>query len=163
MSGLEARLDNLEPKIVLQHMLVVTLLFPYAITTGWGGGTFSGYSVSGYSIIALFWGISIGVSGLSLYFLDLSSFLVGAPYLVFAVYVYRYCKGMTSWKTTIAIGILSISFLGIITIGSMLRLFELGNILSYSGPVPVPFIVGLIFMRRPGAPRLRGPWNDAAY
>lgn len=146
---------GLTPRHVAIILGSLTLLFPYAVMTRQD----SDGRVFRIDVIAALWGVQVEASNMLFMPLNLGTVLIASPFFLFAAMVVLYCQGRFSWKAPIVCGAVSIALILLAALPSTIAVNEFG-FPTYSGPLPIQIVAGLIFMRTPGAPPEYGPWVD---
>ncbi|MFW9890492.1 MAG: hypothetical protein ACFFER_20140 [Candidatus Thorarchaeota archaeon] len=133
-------------------MTLSTCLFPFMMLPVGGYGT-PGVDFRGYSFISLLWGISLQTDAIMFYLFDIASLYIGLPQLIYAVCVYGVCAGKVSRKTAMVIGVIILISYAFLFGPRMFGWWE-HDVAVYAGPLPITIIVGLLFTKYPGPPRL---------
>jgi hypothetical protein len=160
MGGIRDSIERLSPASVSVILTIVILICPMMIlSNGWGGDV-EGHNYIDIVIVALIWTyfphsgnsnpLLFGIEGYGLYFLNPSVFINTLTFtflsVVFAAQVVQFRMGKAQKKQTILLGILSI--LPAIVWGLLgYGIVFMSGILMYFGPIPIQFLVGLLFMK----------------
>jgi hypothetical protein len=160
MSRIRNIIEKLSPSVVSVILLIVTLFCPIMITSmGWGGGSEGNYWID-MVIVALAWTyfppsgnwnpMGLGVEGYGIFFLNPSIFINTMPVtflsILFAVQVVRFRTGEAQRRQTLLLGILSILPATLWGLMGYAVVFMSG-VLMYFGPIPLQFLIGLLFMK----------------
>ncbi len=152
------RLRNITTRQIGLLMVLFALTIPFMTLPSGHYGT-DNVEFRGNVFMAMTWGVGLFTDGTLFYGLEALSLIFGSPFLLFAYYVQRYCSGQSSWKAPVFIGLLYTIFHVILFSPRMLDWYEYDTMV-YAGPLPITFILGLVFMRLVGAPERDRPFDD---
>ncbi|TFG11268.1 hypothetical protein EU537_12840 [Candidatus Thorarchaeota archaeon] len=141
-------------------IMVLTTLFAPIVSAcyGWGGSP-EGYWID-LAIIAITWiylpesgnssPIYLGVRGYGLHLLNpmllYRTFTLWILSLIFGFQVIRFRSGDAGKKSTLALGILSLIPPTVLGLMGYVPIIQ-AEVIAYSGPIPLQFIIGYILMR----------------
>ncbi len=174
--GIREKIGALTPRQVALIMLFVTLFIPTNNLMG-SLDFMANRFVIIVRVTALIWTIDVsywiinsqvGISLADFSILNPYSMFAAVIYsvfnIIFAVQVVRFCRGQTSKRLTIFIGILTLLFpLVFFTFWiypEILTFIERSGLLLYIGPLPIQLIIGLIIMRYAGPWKVTKPWEE---
>lgn len=156
----EPEMVGVNPRVIAIFMIIVLLFVPLGYITrevvffiGWFPGS---------GIYGLFWIFGIGflISGFHVFDLNYLTMTLTLSIfnLLFVAQIVRYYQGKTTKKSALGIGVISLIFPELLVLisaaGAALPLFLVGIV----WPIPIQFIVGLIFLYKiPGPELLSSP------
>lgn len=173
--GIREKIEALTSRQVALIMLFVTLFIPTNNLMGPGHMQANEFVV-GVRVTALIWtldisywiiNLQVGISIADFSILDPYSMFAAVIYsvfnIVFAVQVVRFCRGQTSKRLTVFVGMLTLLFPLVFSpywyYQEILAFIERSGLLLYIGPLPIQLIIGLIIMRYAGPWKVTEPWE----
>ncbi|MHA2161915.1 MAG: hypothetical protein ACXABF_05800, partial [Candidatus Thorarchaeota archaeon] len=146
---------TLNPDIIGVFLLTLVFIAPHAVQYLWRADG----SVSQIQVWSLFWQVSNYQNSIQVSFQASWSWyywpsllLVGIPLLLFVFQTMRYYLGRTSKRTTLVVGLVSISpsLVGLATV-LFSKLMGTLSAASIMVPIPIPLlVVGVLIWKRPG-------------
>jgi hypothetical protein len=154
----DLELYGTSPGVIAFFMILISLIVPIGIIP-FNAWVFFGYS--DLMIYSLFWFYS---PGLYLPFIMIPLFMLlnlwlTIPLTIFNIayirQIVQYYRGKCTRYSAIWVGILSLTFPTLLSL--TLTAPSLG--ITFIGPIPIQFIVGLIFMFKYPGPEMTSPWR----
>ena len=161
----DLELYGTSPGVIAFFMILISLIVPigvipmnaFLIFSGWGMGP-------DFMIYSLLWSYSPNLH-ISFTFIPVFMLLniwMVLPLTLFNIaYIYqivRYYRGHCTRYSAIWVGMLSLT---IPTVFSLVTggFLQPGGVFSFVGPIPIQFIVGLLFMYKFPGPEMTSPWR----
>ncbi len=161
----DLELFGTSPGVIAFFMILITLIVPLGVIPFGGFNVFGGgYGYFEFTIYSIIWSYSHWMffqsSMISLFIL--TNIWITLPFTLFnIVYVWkiiRYFRGNCTRFSVVWVGMLSLIFPTLFAL--FLRgMNDLAAGFVFIGPIPIQFIVGLIFMFKIEGPEMTSPWR----